>query len=263
MILRCLVGSLAIIRHELVDLLAHPLPMVLRSLTLPVYVVALSALWNGLSPLAGVFPTLLYFVLTQTILDALMNRTSLDFLTQGFEAALLRPIPWMVQALAHLWARCVAHLLFIGLGGLVVLLALFPDRGSTWLLLRWALVIPVIALFDALVSIILITLSLKWGRAVHTRMVFTKALLALGGGLFPLLDPGPWTRLLLHLPFADLIFQMAYFVLTGDSFGPPGTTMLIAASWPLRVLVWMGVLALGAVLLVRSTRRNFLLQGGG
>ena len=88
-------AMLLLARFEFVELVRHPAPILMRCLTLPVYVIALTALWNGLHKGAGTaagagagFPALAYFLFTQTILDSCLNRFGISALVLGFEPAL-------------------------------------------------------------------------------------------------------------------------------------------------------------------------------
>src|SRR5262249_11961230 len=104
-------------QHEFADTFRHPAPILARCLTLPVYVFALTAPRDGVRKGVAVeagFPTLAYFLFTQTILDGWLNRFAIASLMTGFESALLRPLSWCAQGAAQAFGRTAAQLVFIG-----------------------------------------------------------------------------------------------------------------------------------------------------
>ncbi|MBF0316223.1 MAG: hypothetical protein HQK50_15495 [Oligoflexia bacterium] len=259
---RRLMGAIkTIIVHEVKDVFCHPTPILMRCLTMPIYVVTLASIWNGLRSKAGLpitFPTLIYFVLTQTMLDSFVSRFSLSSLVINFEAALTRPIPWSIQSGAQAFARTSAQLFFMGiLGQGVLALCGYTTENNFLILLRWFTVIPFIAFVDSLLTLIFTCIFLKIGKSDGLRFILSKSMLALGGGLYPLLQAGTWNQLLLQLPFADLIFQTAHFCLFGKPYG------ISLGIWIFRICSWSLVLILLSQIIFNSTRKNFLMGNGG
>lgn len=257
--LAALRAVLLLARIELVDLVRHPAPILMRCLTLPVYVVALTALWNGVHKGAGVadgFPALAYFLFTQAILDACLNRFQISSLTLGFEPALLRPLSWRAQGVAQAFGRTAGQLLVIG-ALIHGFLALTDAAYRPVMALRWLLVLPLLALADALATEVMAGLYVRIGRSDSLRFVVTKSLLALGGGLYPLLGEGQsgigWLR---HLPFSDFIFQPVYFCLYGHAYG------LETGLWLVRVAAWLALLAFAAHASFRLAWRGLQVAGG-
>lgn len=252
-------AMLMLARYELADMVRHPAPILMRCLTLPVYVVALTALWNGLHKGAGAadgFPVLAYFLFTQTILDSCLNRFGIASLVLGFEPALSRPLSWRAQGVAQGFGRAAGQLIVIG--GLVqVFLALTDAIYSPAIALRWLLVVPLLALADALATEVMAGLYVRIGKSDSLRFVVTKGLLALGGGLYPLLGEGHggigWLR---RLPFSDFVFQPAYFCLYGHAYG------MDTGSWLLRLACWMALLALAARASFRLAWSGLQVSGG-
>ena len=162
---------LLLARYEFVELIRHPAPILMRCLTLPVYVVALTALWNGLRKGAGAgdgFPALAYFLFTQTILDSCLNRFGIGSLVLGFEPALSRPLSWRAQGVAQGSGRTAGQLLVIG--GLVqVFLALTDAAYQPAIALRWLLVLPLLALADALATEVMAGLYIRVGKSDSLR----------------------------------------------------------------------------------------------
>jgi len=250
-------AMLLLARYEFVELVRHPAPILMRCLTLPVYVVALTALWNGLHKGAGDgFPALAYFLFTQTILDSCLNRFGIGALVLGFEPALSRPLSWRAQGVAQGFGRTAGQLLVIG--GLVqVFLALTDAAYQPMTALRWLLVLPLLALADALATEVMAGLYIRVGKSDSLRFVVTKSLLALGGGLYPLLGAGQrgfgWMR---ALPFSDFVFQPAYFCLYGHAYG------METGLWLVRVACWTALLALAAHASFRLAWRGLQVAGG-
>lgn len=256
---RALFAMAMIARYELADMIRHPAPILMRCLTLPVYVVALTALWNGLQKGHGMaegFPALAYFLFTQTILDSCLNRFGIGSLVMGFEPALSRPLSWRAQGVAQGLGRTAGQLLVIG--SLVQLfLALTQTDYHPVTALRWLLVLPLLALADALATEVMAGLYVRIGKSDSLRFVVTKSLLALGGGLYPLLGEGHggigWPR---QLPFSDFVFQPAYFCLYGHAYG------METGIWLLRLTCWMALLALAAHASFRLAWSGLQVSGG-
>jgi hypothetical protein len=254
---------LLLARYEFVELVRHPAPILMRCLTLPVYVVALTALWNGLHMGTGTgagagdgFPALAYFLFTQTILDSCLNRFGIGSLVLGFEPALSRPLSWRAQGVAQGFGRTAGQLLVVG--GLVqFFLALTDAAYQPAIALRWLFVLPLLALADALATEVMAGLYIRVGKSDSLRFVVTKSLLALGGGLYPLLGEGRggfgWMR---YLPFSDFVFQPAYFCLYGHAYG------METGLWLVRVACWMALLALAAHASFRLAWRGLQVAGG-
>ncbi|HKV06997.1 MAG TPA: hypothetical protein VJ725_02595 [Thermoanaerobaculia bacterium] len=250
---------LLLARFELIDLIRNPAPILMRCLTLPVYVVALTALWNGVHKGSGAadgFPALAYFLLTQTILDACLNRFQISSLMLGFEPALLRPLSWRAQGVAQAFGRTAGQLLVIG--ALVQgFLALADPAYRPVVALRWLLVLPLLALADALATEVMAGLYVRIGKSDSLRFVITKSLLALGGGLYPLLgEGGSGIGGLRYLPFSDFVFQPAYFCLYGHAYG------MATGLWLLRLAGWMILLALAAHASFRLAWSGLQVAGG-
>jgi ABC-type uncharacterized transport system permease subunit len=250
---------LLLARCELLDLIRHPAPILMRCLTLPVYVVALTALWNGMHKGAGAangFPALAYFLFTQAILDACLNRFQISSLMLGFEPALLRPLSWLAQGVAQAAGRTAGQLLVIG--ALVHgFLALTDAAYRPVIALRWLLVLPLLALADALATEVMAGLYVRVGKSDSVRFVITKSLLALGGGLYPLLgDERGGIGWLRHLPFSDFIFQPAYFCLYGHAYG------METGLWLVRLACWLVLLALAAHASFRLAWSGLQVAGG-
>ena len=110
---------------------------------------------------------------------------------------------------------------------------------------------------DALATEVMAGLYIRVGKSDSLRFVVTKSLLALGGGLYPLLGEGRggfgWMR---YLPFSDFVFQPAYFCLYGHAYG------METGLWLVRVACWMALLALAAHVSFRLAWRGLQVAGG-
>ncbi len=152
--------------------------------------------------------------------------------------------------------RTAGQLLVIG--GLVqIFLALTQSDYHPVIALRWLLVVPLLALADALATEVMAGLYVRIGKSDSLRFVVTKCLLALGGGLYPLLGDGyrgiGWPR---QLPFSDFVFQPAYFCLYGHAYG------METGTWLLRLACWMALLALAAHASFRLAWSGLQVSGG-
>ena len=168
-----------------------PAPILMRCLTLPVYVVALTALWKGCArgrcrgriSGAGLLPVHADDPrqLSEPLRDGLAGAR--------VRAGLLPPALVAGAGVAQGFGRTAGQLLVIG--GLVQLfLALTDAACQPAIALRWLLVLPLLALADALATEVMAGLYIRVGKSDSLRFVVAKSLLALGGGLYPLFGQG-------------------------------------------------------------------------
>jgi hypothetical protein len=122
---------------------------------------------------------------------------------------------------------------------------------------RILLLLPLISLVEPLVTGILSLAEVKWLNIETLRFLVGKFFLVVGGTIFPIAEVRePYRSWLLKLPFSDVVFQPAWFAVTGEFY------QVSAIKWLMNLIVFFVILFSVNILFYRYVKTSYAAYGG-
>lgn len=193
-------------------------------LLFPVAVVVLGAVWTryGGGTLLTQGEVFCYLAMTELLFLTMLRSALMGRAARDFSLGLARPRSWLGTTVTVLLVRCVGQRVLY----LLTFTLLMPALGyAEWgaaakMAARMLALLPLVSLTEALFSTVFAIAQSLWHRVESMKFLAGKLFLIFGGVVFPLAEVRPpWRDFLLAQPFADAIFQPAWFAVKGEFHG--------------------------------------------
>jgi hypothetical protein len=192
----------------------------------PFFVWLLAQIWLRFAPANSSFSysdLVIYIGITELIIMSHMRMPIIKYASNQFALSLSRPRSWLLTQGVEILGRGTGYrTAFFGLFGVLIpCLTQSTEIFST--IPRIFLMMPIFSIADMLWSLLLANAILIWPRSTYFRLPISKLFLVLGGVFAPICDwTGFYQKFALSLPFSDLIFQPAFFILKGKFWNMSG-----------------------------------------
>lgn len=225
------------------------------------FILILSHVWqrfNSHRSILSFEQVFLYIGITEMLFMSFLNLGNINHGLEDFSLFLARPRSWMGRELLGNMGKCFAERIcfFVTLVVVSFLAGNFPhDPGGFFL--RTTCMVLLLSVPQSLLTGLFSALRLSFPQTEYFVYPVGKIFLALGGVFGPISDYGePWRSIFLKMPGADLFFQPAFFIVTGEFYE------LSFMSWLVRYLLIVGVLGLAVMSAYRHGRERHLAWGG-
>lgn len=245
------------IREEWSDLYVSLFGLVMY----PVYVLILTLMWSSFRGTHGnlsLDELLLYIGLAEIIAMTTLSGVNIQQASADFSLNFTRPRSWYTIFSSLFFGRTFMKRL-IYLAFYTIFFICFTDSiyAVSSSAVRFLTLLPFLTVIEVLYSLVWATLYFISGHMSYFRFAMLKVIMVFGGVIAPLSEASTKSRpFFLASPFADIIFQPAYYAIRGEFFE------LSPYAWLIKIGIQAIALFLLALLVYRYARHRQHVYGG-
>lgn len=195
----------------------------------------------------------MYVGLTEIIFLTSLRGPLIDSAVIEFENAFIKPRAWLIYIGSLIFGRQFGRRLIL-LSVFLILLLLLTQKSHLVMVsaYRFFQVLPILCVVDVLYSVFFICIQVCFAEIKYFRLALTKIIMVFGGVFAPLSDvSSTWKPVLINNPLADIIFQPAYYALTGQFYH---VSML---EWLGRIIIQISVLLVLLLMMYGASRKYY------